>query len=80
MFHGSCKSTNNIHFQLGSRDIYAGGHSQLMETKCDELGFSHLAWKEFPIILKVNIIYFHFHLDLNLVSHTHKSCTDNDNY
>ena len=35
MFYGSCESTDSIHFQLGSRDIYAGGHSRLMETKYD---------------------------------------------
>ena len=39
MFHGSYESANNIHFQLGSRDIYAGGHSRLMETKYDLLDF-----------------------------------------
>ena len=35
MLYGACESTDNIYFQLGSHDIYAGGHSQLMETKCD---------------------------------------------
>ena len=56
---------------MGSRDIYVRGHSRLMGTKCETLGFSHLVWKGVSIILSVNII-FHCHLDLNLVSHTYK--------
>ena len=56
---------------MGSRDIYVKGYSQLMGTKCETLGFSHSVWKGVSMILSVNITSYH-HLDLNLVSHTHK--------
>ena len=36
-----------------------------------------IVWKGVSMILSVNII-FHCHLDLNLVSHTHKGCTCDD--
>ena len=62
---------------MGSRDIYAGVHSRLLEIKYDQLGFVHLVWKGVYIILSVSII-FHYHLDLNLVSHIHNGCTCED--
>ena len=40
---------------------------------------SHLEWKGVSVILSINIIS-HCHLDLNLVSHTHKGCPCEDLY
>ena len=62
---------------MGSYGIYVRGHSRIMGTKYDKLGFSHLVWKGVSMILSVNII-FHCHSDLNLVSHTHKGYTYED--
>ena len=62
---------------MGGCDIYASGHPWLMGTECDILGFSHSVWKGVSVILSVNIIS-HCHLELKLVSHTHKGSTCED--
>ena len=61
-------------YHYANSDIYTGGHSRLMGTEYNSLGFSHSVWKGVSKILSVNIIS-HCHLDLNLVSLTHKVCT-----
>ena len=51
---------------------------ELWELNVKDWDFTY-RWKGVSIILRVNIIS-HYHLNLNLVSHTHKSCALEDLY